>query len=274
MGDVKRKIVLIVLIILLNTTLMGCSNDSINDNQEDTTSDRIEYLKLNDLPTPRFLFPRAEYPHILFLKNGTLMMAFSDNEIFVSYSLNGINWTTPNQITKPDPEYLIALYPRIHQLENGTIIITFGKSCGDPNLYAVISLGGTNWSEPYINHEKFEDYKLWNEISPPDFLGETPQVFSSLIKLTNGTYIIARGNNFGSCKVTSDLIISYSRTGEEWTLPIIITESYDASSPSLIQMKDGSFLIVFEGRSIERGILSLTLSFTDLTEASEYPNVN
>ena len=226
----------------------------------------ITFNKLDNFPEPFFIC-KGENVHLIILNNDTYMMAFDNETVFISYSMNGINWTTPISLTNESGHPIEwALGPFIHEFDNGTIIITYNKGGPDNNYYAIISKDGKNWSNNFITPVTFYDDEPWNEIKPPKFMEEPIEAFSSLLKLKNRSYLISRGENFSPTdEIYTDLIITYSENGKDWSLPIRITNHTGGFAPSMIQKENGEFFIIYEGRE---GLYSLSFTYDDLLNVS------
>jgi hypothetical protein len=226
----------------------------------------IKYNQLNNFPEINFICI-GENPNVILLSNGTYLMAFDNETIYISYSFNGINWSKPKSITN-EPGHPIewALGPFIHEFKNGSILITYNKGGPDNNNYAVFSNDGRNWSNVYITNVTYYDDDPWDDIDPPEYMNEPIGPFSSLLELDNGTYIIARGENFSPSDIGyTDLVITYSENGKDWTLPIRITNHSNGYAPDMVQQKDGDFLILFDKL---HKIYSLSISFSNITNTS------
>lgn len=184
-----------------------------------------------------------DFPSLIQLQNDTFMISYLYFEGFFpmrNYSVriitskDGVNWSTPIRVSE---DYNVSCYyelkngillpriaTRLYQMNDGILVIG-----GDPYFYT--SWNGVNWTKEE-NPSNIQTFK---------------QLTKDRIKTLNGKYmrVEIHANEISDMQYNlTGIYIRVSEDGDFWSNPIQITGN-DTSNPSLIQAKDGRYIVAF-----------------------------
>ena len=215
-------------------------------------------------------------PSLIRTDDGYMLAYISDingtNDIWIISSKDGLKWNNPIQATNNISE---EWNPSLIKTKDKYFIYYdyLSKWSFYPGVWMVNSTDGINWNQTkrIINETEFGNG------SEGFMLMHNPNT----IELNNGSYMMINVKILRLCMEEHKfLAVNYSNNGVNWNESIQVSEFYNSykeeasyySTPSLIQLKNNSFMIVFTYGLKNKSVIYTSNNSINWTKPIKYSN--